>query len=72
MNLQVNILEIEGVPPYNVYLCNPNGEGCFYVNRINNAPYNFIIPPPKNNLNEYMLLLKDFNGRIISGKTFVE
>ena len=58
MSLQVNILEIEGVPPYNVYLCNPDGSGCFYVDRISSAPYSFIIPPPKNNLNEYMLLLK--------------
>jgi hypothetical protein len=71
MNLQVNIETIEGIPPYNVYLCNPNGEGCFYINTIETDPYSFIIPPPKNNLNEYMLVLKDANSRIISGTTFV-
>lgn len=72
MTLQVNIEKIEGVPPYNVYVCNPDGTGCFYISRIASAPYSFTIPPPKNNLNEYMLLLKDANSRIISGITYVE
>lgn len=71
MSLQTYITEIEGIPPYNVYVCNPDGTGCFYINTISGAPYNFIIPPPKNNLSEYMLLLKDANARIISGITNV-
>jgi hypothetical protein len=71
MSLIVNIQDIEGVPPYNVYLCNENGEGCFYINTITSAPYNFTIPPPKDNLTEYMLVLKDANARIISGITNV-
>jgi hypothetical protein len=71
MDLEVKILNLEGISPYNIYLCEANGEGCFYVNTIISAPYNFIIPPPKNNLNEYMLVAKDANGRIISGTTFV-
>jgi hypothetical protein len=71
MSLQVNIESVQGVSPYNVYLCNPNGEGCFYISTITSAPYSFIIPPPKDTLNEYMLVLKDANARIISGTTFV-
>jgi hypothetical protein len=71
MSLQVNIESVQGVSPYNVYLCNPDGTGCFYINTIETDPYSFIIPPPKNNLNEYMLVLKDANSRIISGTTFV-
>lgn len=43
-----------------------------YITEIEGIPpYNFIIPPPKNNLSEYMLLLKDANARIISGITNV-
>lgn len=71
MSLITNITEIEGIPPYNVYVCNADGTGCFYINTITSAPYSFIIPPPKNNLSEYMLLLKDANARIISGITSV-
>ena len=71
MALRTNIIDLQGIPPYNVYLCNPNGEGCFYVSTITSAPYDFIIPPPKDNLTEYMLVLKDANARIISGTTFV-
>jgi hypothetical protein len=71
MSLITNITEIAGIPPYNVYVCNPDGTGCFYINTITSAPYSFIIPPPKNNLSEYMLLLKDANARIISGITSV-
>jgi hypothetical protein len=71
MSLQVNILNIQGIPPYNVNLCNPDGTGCFYISTISGSPYNFIIPPPKNTLTEYMLVLKDGNSRIISGVTNV-
>lgn len=71
MSLQVNISEIQGIPPYNVNLCNPDGTGCFYISTISGSPYNFIIPPPKNTLTEYMLVLKDANARIISGVTSV-
>jgi len=71
MGLQVNIQTIQGISPYNVYLCNPDGTGCFYINTISGSPYNFMIPPPKNKLTEYMLVLKDANSRIISGVTSV-
>lgn len=71
MAIQVTISGITGQSPYDVYICQTGGTGCFYMTTITSAPYVFDIPAPYNTSSEYMLKLIDDNGCIISGNTQV-
>lgn len=71
MSLQVNISSISGQIPYNIYICNPDGSGCFFIDTITGTTYDFIIPYPYDNLNEYMLKIIDGNDCTITGTTIV-
>lgn len=68
----VTINNIVGQSPFDVYICQPDGTGCFYISRINSTPYVFNIPPPYDTYNEYMLKLVDNIGCVISGIETVE
>jgi hypothetical protein len=72
MSALVNILSITGQSPYDVYVCDINGENCFYIDRIDVANYEFYIPSPNDKYNAYMLKIIDSNNSIISGITYVE
>jgi hypothetical protein len=71
MALQVTINSITGQSPYDVYICQTGGTGCYYMTTISSAPYNFDIPAPYDTSSSYMLKLIDSNGCIISGNTGV-
>lgn len=71
MGLNVTISAITGQSPYEIYLCQGNGTGCFYINETSTLPYTFIIPPPLDNSTEYMIKIIDNYGCIITGKTSV-
>jgi hypothetical protein len=71
MAVQVTISAITGQSPYDVYICQPNGNGCFYVNTISTTPYVFDIPQPYNTGLAYMLKIIDSQNCIISGITAV-
>jgi hypothetical protein len=71
MSVQVTINSITGQSPYDVYICQTGGTGCFYMTTITNAPYVFNIPTPYDTSSSYMLKLIDENGCIISGNTQV-
>lgn len=71
MSLEVTINSVTGTTPYDIYICDPYGNGCFYINRVNSVPYNFIIPKPNDTFDEYMIKILDGNGYTITGKTNV-
>lgn len=67
MTTEVTINNIVGQSPYDVYICQEDGTGCFYISTISSTPYNFQIPEPFNNLNVYMLKVIDDKGCVITG-----
>lgn len=73
MAVKVTISDITGATPYDIYICQPNGSSCFYINTITylQLPYEFDIPIPYNTATEYMLKVIDNNNCVISGKTSV-
>lgn len=71
MSLLVNINNIVGSSPFDIYICQENGLGCFYITTITSAPYQFVIPPPYDISTSYMLKIIDNNNCIISGTTTI-
>lgn len=73
MAVQVNINDITGSTPYQVFICQTGNTGCFFVSEItdNDLPYVFDIPVPYNNSDSYLLKIIDNFGCIISGQTTV-
>lgn len=71
MGIEVTINGITGQSPYDVYVCQPNGSGCFYISTITTLPYVFEIPEPYNSSSSYMIKAIDSNNCIISGTSVV-
>ena len=73
MAIKVTISNITGATPYDIYICQPDGTSCFYIDTIVNAelPYEFDIPTPYNTGTSYMLKAIDNNNCIITGTTTV-
>lgn len=71
MAVQVTINSIIGQSPYDLYICQPNGSGCFYISTISATPYQFDIPEPYDTGLAYMLKVVDSQNCIISGVTYV-
>jgi hypothetical protein len=67
MALQVTINDITGVTPFDIYICQSDGTGCFYMTTISSTPYVFDIPVPYDTSIEYMLKVVDRNGCVITG-----
>jgi hypothetical protein len=67
MAVQVTISGITGQSPYDVYICQSNGSGCFYVSTITTTPYVFDIPSPYDTSSSYLLKVIDANNCTISG-----
>lgn len=73
MEVQVTINNITGQTPFDIYVCQVDGSGCFYVSTITNSsfPYVFDIPSPYNSSPNYMIKAIDANNCIISGTSAV-
>lgn len=67
MAVQVTINGITGTSPYDVYICQSNGTGCFYISTITSLPYVFDIPEPYNTATSYMLKVIDANNCVVTG-----
>ena len=67
MAVQVTISSITGQSPYDIYICQSDGSGCFYVTTITTIPYVIDIPAPYNTSSSYMLRVVDANNCVISG-----
>jgi hypothetical protein len=72
MAVQVTINSITGQSPYDIYVCQGNGTGCFYYSTTSVIPYVFDIPAPYNTSPSYMLKVIDSNNCIITGTTIVQ
>jgi hypothetical protein len=64
---EVTITNITGQSPYDIYICQSNGSGCFYISTITSTSYVFNIPPPSDTYTSYMLKLIDNRGCVITG-----
>jgi hypothetical protein len=67
MAVQVTINSVTGQSPYDIYICQSGGTGCFYITTISTIPYVFDIPAPYDTSSSYMLKVVDDNDCIISG-----
>jgi hypothetical protein len=67
MAVQVTISSITGQSPYDVYICQSSGSGCFYISTITTTPYVFDIPAPYDTSSSYLLKVVDANNCTISG-----
>lgn len=73
MAVQVTINDISGQTPYDIYVCQVDGSGCFYISTITDSsfPYVFDIPAPNDTSANYMIKVIDANNCIISGTSSV-
>lgn len=71
MAIQVTIDNITGQTPYDIYICQTGGTGCFYMTTISSVPYSFDIPSPYDTSLAYMVKIIDNNGCVISGQSSV-
>jgi len=65
MAISVSITNIVGQQPFDVYVCQEDGTGCFYIATITNTSYEFDIPEPYDNSTEYLFKIVDNNGCVI-------
>ena len=71
MGVLVTINAITGESPFNIYICQSNGSGCFYMATTSTFPYSFEIPPPYNSSTSYIVKAVDNVGCSITGSTFI-
>ena len=71
MAVQVTINGITGQSPFDIYICQSDGTGCFYMTTISTTPYVFDIPSPQDTSLSYMLKVIDNNNCVISGTSAV-
>jgi len=72
MGVKATIFGITGKSPFDVYVCEGNGQNCLYIDTIESTTYDFTIPSPYNLLDIYMLKIIDANKLIITGVQEVE
>lgn len=66
MALTITISAVTGVSPYDVYICQGDGTGCFFIDEITSVPYTFDIPVPYDTALAYMVKIVDAEGCIIT------
>jgi hypothetical protein len=73
MPVQVSLYSLSGTSPFDVYICQFNLTGCFYIDTITNAniPYTFNIPSPYDTAESYCVKVVDSQGCVISGCSVV-
>lgn len=73
MAIEVTINSLTGTSPYNVYICQSGGTGCFYISTIvtGDLPYEFEIPLPYDSGDSYMVKVIDNQNCVISGITYI-
>jgi hypothetical protein len=72
MAVQVTINGITGQSPFDIYICQSDGTGCFYMTTILTMPYVFDIPSPQDTSLSYMLKVVDNNNCVVTGIEPVE
>jgi hypothetical protein len=72
MGVQVTINDITGQTPFNVFVCQSGGTGCFFMVTTSSLPYVFDIPEPYDTYDAYMIKIIDASNCIITGVTTVQ
>ena len=69
MAIEVTINSLTGTSPYDVYICQFDGTGCFYIDTITSGefPYVFDVPSPYNSASAYCVKVIDNLGCVITG-----
>lgn len=62
MSLQVQINNITGNTPYDIYVCDGFLSGCTYIVTINTFPYILNIPGPYSGYTDYCIKVLDNSG----------
>ncbi len=73
MAVQVTLYSLSGTSPFDVYICQFNLTGCFYIDTITNGdiPYMFNVPAPYDTAESYCVKVVDNQGCVISGCSVV-
>ena len=73
MPIQTTIYSLSGTSPFDVYICQFNLTGCFYIDTITSGdiPYTFTIPAPYDTAESYCVKVVDDQGCVISGCSVV-
>lgn len=71
MAIQVTVNGITGTSPFDIYICQSGGTGCFYITGTSETSFVFDIPQPYDNQTSYMLKVVDDYGCVITGVTSV-
>jgi hypothetical protein len=73
MAVQVTLYSLSGTSPFDVYICQFNLTGCFYIDTITNGdiPYTFNVPAPYDTAESYCVKVVDNQGCVISGCSVV-
>jgi hypothetical protein len=73
MPIQTTIYSLSGTSPFDVYICQFNLTGCFYIDTITSGdiPYTFTIPAPYDTAESYCVKVVDNQGCVISGCSVV-
>lgn len=73
MPIQTTIYSLSGTSPFDVYICQFNLTGCFYIDTITSGdiPYTFTIPAPYDTAESYCVKVVDNQGCVISGCSIV-
>ncbi len=66
MGLSITISSVTGTSPYDVYICQSDGTGCFFIDQVTSIPYSFNIPEPYDISSSYMVKIVDGEGCIIT------
>lgn len=69
MPLQIDITNISGASPFDIYFCDIGLTNCFYIDTISTTPYQFLVPEPFDTVNDFSIKIIDANNCIISGST---
>jgi len=65
MAIKVNITNIVGQEPYDIYICQSGGTECFYIDTTSDTSYEFDIPKPYNTSLTYTIKIIDANDCVI-------
>ena len=68
MPSSVQVNNITGTTPFDIYLCMSGGSPCYFITQINNLdlPYNFTVPFPLEGLKYYCIKVIDYDGCVIT------
>jgi len=69
---EIYIDSITGVSPFNIYVCQPDGNECFFIETTNDTDFRFSVPPPYNLQDSYMIKIIDARNFVFTSNQVVQ